>query len=54
MNSHQRFSEDMGNKEHSFGSVVFCLFFFVLFFLSVCFSFLVAFSKHTTCVSCNT
>ena len=47
MNSHQRFSEDMGNKEQSFGNVVFC---FDLF----CFSFLVAFSKRTTCVSCNT
>ena len=32
MNSHQRFSEGMGNKEQSFGNVV--------FFVSVCFSFL--------------
>ena len=46
-NSHQRLSEDMDNKKQSFENVVF-------FFLFFCFSFLVAFSKHTTLVSCNT
>ena len=36
-NSHQRFSEDMGNKEQSFGNIVFCfvLFLFLFFCLFV-------------------
>ena len=38
-NSHQRFSEDVGNKEQSFGNIVFlcCLFFFSCSFINTCF-----------------